>query len=167
MARVRGKAAKRARDRKVAGLRGICRTPRLQSFSAAITPSFLARSIRLLTEEGPQRVPPRGVRSYMASNCAPIWASFQFGIGAGDPRHQREQAFIAGISCDGRNNVGSASPVLDETSCRAAQFFDAPAGQGAGFGTASPGVENPRNILPAMIRPHLFDDRQPMLRRYC
>ena len=45
------------------------RPPRLQFCSAVITPSFLARSIRLLTEEGPQRVPPRGVRSNMASRA--------------------------------------------------------------------------------------------------
>jgi len=49
--------------------------PSAQTVSAPNNSSFSARSSRLLTEEGAQLVPPRGVRSYIASNCAPIWAS--------------------------------------------------------------------------------------------
>ena len=57
-----------------------------QLVSAPNSPSFSARSSRLLTEEGAQRVPPRGVRSYMASNCAPICARVSSGLARLTPR---------------------------------------------------------------------------------
>ena len=40
-----------------------------QSVWAPNNPRISARSSRLLTEEGAQRVPPRGVRSYIASRA--------------------------------------------------------------------------------------------------
>jgi hypothetical protein len=56
------------------------RSPLAHGVSAASNWNFSARSSRLLTEEGAQRAPPRGVRSYMASSCAPICASVRSGL---------------------------------------------------------------------------------------
>ena len=78
--------------------------------SAPNSPSFSARSSRLLTEEGHQRVPPRGVRSYMASSCAPICARVSSGLARLTPATSVSEPFAAELAAAGCSSADRRGP---------------------------------------------------------
>ncbi len=79
-----------------------------QPVSAPNSPIFSARSSRLLTEDGDQRVPPRGVRSYIASSCAPICASVSSGLARLTPTTSVTSRSQLNLRPAGCSSAGSA-----------------------------------------------------------
>ncbi len=83
-------------------------------------------------------------------------------IDAAEPHPGLEQGDRAGSGREPRPISTSRQPVLPlMVSSRPPSLRAPESGTSSSF--PSPGVEHPRNIFPAMIRPHFLDDRESML----
>ena len=115
-----------------------------------------------MTEEGAQRVPPRGVRSYMASNCAPICARVSSGLARLTPATSVTSRSLLNFRLAGCSKAGSARPSATKRLTARFNLSTLQRGRGGPFGSIALGVEHAHDVLPAMIGAHFFDDRQPM-----
>ena len=120
----------------------------------SVRPSRSARVSRCLTEEGCQRVPPRGVRSRMASSWAAICCSVRSGAAEAMLATSRTSRSSPRCWRSAIQQLRLDDSLRHEPAHGAAEPLDGPAAVGAT-------VQNPHDVAPGLLRPHSPHRRQP------
>ena len=112
-----------------------------------------------MIEDGLQRVPPRGVRSYIASSCMRDLGEGEIGIGASDASDEGQEPLAARSAHDGTEQVGFCEAFGDEAFNGAFEVLDAPSGAGRRHSAASR-MSRRRGLRMWPLRPRNLRNRQ-------